>query len=110
MTKGQFHKLLRSKFGFGGLRHTFPCGREAVFKPLCPLPRERDEPIEAVQRKPLLIYTRVGDSYVSGIDRFGTVPGSRLPHAYVSVEADGTITLYAETRRDRQIFTYQLGE
>ena len=111
MTKGQFYAAFKGRDEFKyGLSHTFPCGREAVFSIPRPLPREHDEPLEAVQREPLLVFTRVGDYYVSGTDRFGTTCGSRLPHAYVDVDECGTITLYAETRRDRQIFTYRLGE
>lgn len=110
MNKGEFWDAFHRKYGWK-IKHRFSCGREAVFDPLQPLPKRRHEPLEELERAPLRIFERVGDWYISGIDRFKTRPGYLLPHAYVSVDKEnGTITIYAESPKKREVLVYTLGE
>ncbi len=113
MTNDEFFYKFRKKFG-RSLKHDFGCGRSAVFVLEAYVASKKDLPFEGFERRPVTIVTRIGDSYVSGIDRFGTRPGYLLPHAWLSCTLDGEITMivvyYCQKtkQRKREVFKYSI--
>lgn len=113
MTNQQFFDAFREKFG-RSLVHDFPCGSSAVFTPEPFVSSKKNLPFEGFDQLPVTIFTRVGDWYVSGSDRFGTKPGYLLPHSWISCSEEGAVTMvvmfycHKNKHRKREIKEYTL--